>query len=197
MKRFIVLEGIDGAGTTTQARMLADWLPQTVCRAAEPTQYRIGRLLRAVMSKVELEMSDRQLALLFAADREDHQKDIRWALDNDCWVVQDRYVGSSLVYQHAVQQLVHQLNEPFLPPDLTIVLNVSADTALRRRHLRGLKPELFETEDQQRRFAQQYRRLHEMLPLHNISYVDAEQSIDSLHQTIVKLVQSRFVLLFN
>lgn len=107
--KFIVIEGIDGAGSTTQAKMLVDEL---TCRgisavyAHEPTNLPTGLLIRSILEKkVGLTYSNtgrhdwRAMALLFAADRVAHCELIKEHLTKGTWVISDRYLLSSLAYQ--------------------------------------------------------------------------------------------------
>src|SRR5258705_309057 len=99
---FIVLEGLDGAGTTTQTERLAAALRargQTVLATAEPTDGPVGRLLRRFLSG-ELEIEETAQALLFAADRLHHlQNQIEPTLAGGAIVISDRYYLSNLAYQ--------------------------------------------------------------------------------------------------
>ena len=107
--RFIVFEGIDGAGTTTQARALVSWLGTRGIKAVytgEPSEGPIGSMLRnalrgrVVPGTVPGVLDPRVIALLFAADRVDHVLyDIRPSLERGLWVICDRFVCSSLAYQ--------------------------------------------------------------------------------------------------
>lgn len=100
--KFIVLEGIDGSGTTTQLSRVSAalrTLGHRVHETREPTGGRIGKLIREQLSDPS-GVSARCLALLFAADRIDHlDREILPALARGEVVVCDRYVMSSLVYQ--------------------------------------------------------------------------------------------------
>lgn len=144
---FIVFEGLDGAGTTTQARALVDWLSRHGRRATytcEPSDGPIGALIRnALRGRVVSNPGDgssaildpRIIALLFAADRLDHVADqIKPALDQGFVVVSDRYVDSSLAYQslNLPFDWVADLNRYARRPDLVIFLDVPAQTAMAR-----------------------------------------------------------------
>lgn len=151
--QFIVLEGIDGAGTTTQARLLAEALERAgrpVLLTWEPTDGPIGRLIRSLLS------GDRRpdaatLALLFAADRNDHihapSDGIRAHLERGTTVVCDRYTISSLVYQGSFgdRERVAQLNESFPRPDLVVFLDTPRDVAERRLASRTERDHLEQT----------------------------------------------------
>jgi dTMP kinase len=153
--RFIVLEGIDGAGTTTQAALLADALRDRLGVAVEltrePTDGPLGRLLRAALAG-ELRLDPVALALAFAADRADHvhnpETGIAAALAAGRWVVSDRYLLSSLAYNRGgvvTRDWLTAINRHALAPDLTLFLAVDPELALERIAARGGAPELFET----------------------------------------------------
>ena len=168
--KFIVLEGLDGAGTTTQldriaAKVRALGLPVLTTR--EPTDGPLGHLLRqALTGRLSLPagrgpLSPETLALMFAADRMDHlSAQVRPALDAGTVVLCDRYVLSSLAYQGAAvpMEWVNELNREALSPDLTLFIEVDAEIAARRRQQRGAPVEMYEEDELQRRIAAQYRK---------------------------------------
>ena len=163
--RFIVLEGIDGSGTTTQAARLAASLRDAghaVVATREPSDGPIGVVLRQALTRRLVGLSDRVLALLFAADRLDHHASVvEPALAEGKVVVSDRYVLSSLAYQGMRLPLawVEALNAAARPPDVTVYLDVDPRTAARRRHGRGGTRELFDADDVQRAVARAYGRV--------------------------------------
>jgi dTMP kinase len=167
---FLVLEGLDGAGTTTQAGRLEEWLRsrrREVHRTAEPSRGPVGALVRSILSG-RLRgggggaFDPRALALLFAADRLDHwEGEIRPRLEAGVDVVSDRYVLSSLAYQ-AVSTgdgaWVQEINGRAPAPDLTIFLRVRPAVALRRRFAASSDREIFEVPEFQRRVHRAYGR---------------------------------------
>jgi dTMP kinase len=164
-----VLEGVDGAGTTTQTRELARRLTARgvpVATTAEPSRGPVGMMLRLALGHrlvgAEGRPFDRAaLALLFAADRLDHvASDVLPRLAEGTWVISDRYVLSSLAYQtlDAPAAFVTQINSRAPAPDLTLFLEVPPDLALRRRRAEQPEAELFEQLPLQRRIAANYRR---------------------------------------
>ncbi|MDO8186617.1 dTMP kinase [Conexibacter sp. JD483] len=167
--RFIVLEGIDGAGTTTQAALLADALRERLGVAVEltrePTDGPLGRLLREALSG-RAPLDPVTLALAFAADRADHvhnpRTGIEAALAAGHWVVSDRYVLSSLAYNRGgavTADWLTAINRHALAPDLTLFLVVDPQLALERIAARGGEPELFETREQLVAIDRAYREL--------------------------------------
>jgi dTMP kinase len=163
--RFIVLEGIDGSGTTTQAARLAASLRASghaVVSTREPSDGPIGVVLRQALTRRLVGLSDRTLALLFAADRLDHLASVvEPALAQGKVVVSDRYVLSSLAYQGMRLPLrwVETLNAAARPADLTLFLEVDPRTAARRRQGRGGTDELFDADEVQRAVARAYGRV--------------------------------------
>jgi dTMP kinase len=166
--RFVVLEGIDGSGTTTQAALAATGLRRkgfAVLQTQEPSEGPIGTLIRQAL-KGKLggpgragPPSEQTLALMFAADRLDHlEAEILPALHKGKVVICDRYLLSSLAYQGAACPIdwVEEINAAAAPPDLTIFLDVKTETAARRRASRGASRELFETDERQRKVRRQY-----------------------------------------
>jgi dTMP kinase len=163
--RFIVLEGIDGSGTTTQAARLAASLREeghAVVATREPSDGPVGVVLRQALTRRLAGLSDRVLALLFAADRLDHLASVvEPALAEGKVVVSDRYVLSSLAYQgmRLPPAWVEALNAAARPADLTLYLHVDAGTAAGRRQGRGGPVELFDADEVQRAVARSYGRV--------------------------------------
>jgi dTMP kinase len=167
--RFIVLEGIDGAGTTTQAALLADALRERLGVAVEltrePTDGPLGAVLRdALTGRIRLDPVT--LALAFAADRADHvhnpETGIAAALAAGRWVVSDRYLLSSLAYNRGgtvTRDWLTAINRHALAPDLTLFLAVDPELALERIAARGGAPELFESRERLVAIDRAYREL--------------------------------------
>ncbi len=162
MGRFVVIEGIDGAGTTTQAARVTEALRARgdgVVQTAEPTDGPIGRLLRRVLRQEQGAPDPASLPWLFAADRADHLANrVVPALAEGGWVVSDRYVPSSLAYQSLERPMedVAVLNAAFPLPDVTVMLDVPVDVALARVLARGGVPDRFERRDTLERVASAY-----------------------------------------
>jgi dTMP kinase len=205
VSRFIVLEGIDGSGTTTQAARLVAELGRRGTRAVatcEPTSGPVGKFIRSAL-KGELTAEAgaphalpwSSMALLFAADRLDHVESvIAPALRDGVVVVCDRYVLSSLAYQSTTSPegeravpWIRALNSQALRADLTIVLDVADDVARARRERRGGKPELFEVNDLQRRLAAVYASAESLLPGERVVHV-ADGPLDDVAAQILAAV---------
>jgi dTMP kinase len=168
--KLIVLEGIDGSGTTTQleravAHLVARGRPAVPTR--EPSRGPVGCLLReALLGKLRMPdgvpMDGRTMALLFAADRVDHvQREIEPNLAAGTSVVSDRYLLSSLAYQaeEADRAWVALLAREIPVPDLTILLDVPVAVAARRRAAAGRPLERYDADSYLAKVAENYRRL--------------------------------------
>ncbi len=201
--RFIVLEGIDGAGTTTQAELVSAALRREgweVLTTREPSDGPIGALIRQALSgKLPLSgrggsPSDETLALLFAADRSDHLwGQILPALEREKVVICDRYLLSSLAYQGAVVPMdwVEQINAHAVWPDLTIFLEVDAAIAAKRRSARGGEAELFENPQRQRKVFEQYlTAIRSRGGKDRIARLDGNRPIAEVSAEILGLVRS-------
>ena len=136
--RFIVLEGPDGSGTTTHAKILAETLRsqgEDVVLTAEPTDSPIGKFIREQLQAKTVECPS-ALQLLFCADRAWHiEKVIKPALAAGKTVISDRYVISTLIYGEALDldpDWLVRVNTPFLEPDIMIIALPPLHTCLER-----------------------------------------------------------------
>ncbi|MBZ4421500.1 dTMP kinase [Myxococcus sp. RHSTA-1-4] len=191
--RFIVLEGLDGAGTTTQVERLAALLRAEghgVLTTREPSDGPVGTLIRqALTGRLGMPggagpLAQETLALLFAADRTDHlTARVLPALAEGKVVLCDRYVLSSLAYQGASlpMEWVDAVNACAVSPDLTLFVGVAPEVAARRRAVRGGAPELFEADEAQRRIAKQYMAAIKLrAKRERIVHIDGEQGIEAV-----------------
>ncbi|MHA1730420.1 MAG: dTMP kinase [Promethearchaeota archaeon] len=134
----IVFEGIDGAGTTTQARRLRDFLERQGTEThltAEPSQGLVGQVLRKALKDGSLDPHTD--ALLFAADRVEHTyKEILPMIHENKVVICDRYLLSSVCYQSASGEVpadwILEINRRAVEPDLTVILDVDPRVSLER-----------------------------------------------------------------
>lgn len=150
--KFIVFEGLDGAGTSTQMMRLKRWLSERgifVELTKEPTNGPLGGVIRQVIEeRVFIDPVSRALA--FASDRVDHllngQNGIKAILDRGLWVLCDRYVLSNLAYQRAegidLEWLV-LINRFAIKPDLTVFIDTSVQNCIERLNRRSSHLELF------------------------------------------------------
>ncbi|WP_030235862.1 dTMP kinase [Streptomyces sp. NRRL S-455] len=141
---FIALEGGDGAGKSTQAEALAEWIRgkgHEVVLTREPGATPVGKRLRSILLDVSSEgLSHRSEALLYAADRAEHiDTVVRPALERGAVVISDRYIDSSVAYQGAGRDLssteiarINRWATNGLVPHLTVLLDVAPETARER-----------------------------------------------------------------
>jgi dTMP kinase len=191
----IVLEGIDGAGTTTQARRLAHALRAEgldVHLTREPSEGPIGRLLRRMLTGEHAPVDAATMALLFAADRADHlHREVNPALARGALVISDRWYHSSLAYQgsDADRDWIRVLNQRVRAPDLTLFLRVAPEVAARRRHEAGRDDELYDALDTQRRVAAGYEAVVGALGNREpIEVIDGEACEDDVADAIAAAV---------
>lgn len=202
--RFIVVEGLDGAGTTTQSRRLADRLRaegRKVHVTAEPSGGPVGAVARLVLSKrisgdaKSGGFDPGALALLFAADRLDHvATEIAPLLAEGVDVVSDRYTLSSLAYQSITcgdAEWVEAVNSKARAPDVTLFLEVSPRTAVSRRFSESSRRELFEVPAFQRKVARAYERGIATLRAlgQRVDVVDGEQDIAVVTDALASIVE--------
>ncbi|HEY0714378.1 MAG TPA: dTMP kinase [Polyangia bacterium] len=201
---FIVLEGIDGAGTTTQAERLITTLANHERRAhatREPSQGPIGRLLREALlggprSPEGAPLDGDAMALLCAADRRDHlRRAVEPALRGGQDVVSDRYLLSSLAYQaeEADRGWVELLARGIRTPDLTILLDLPVATAAARRRAAGRITERYDDDQTQNRVATNYRQLAQTFA--GVVVLDGSGDIDAvtraISDTVAALIERR------
>ncbi|MFF4751474.1 dTMP kinase [Streptomyces sp. NPDC002514] len=141
---FIALEGGDGAGKSTQAEALAEWIRakgHEVVLTHEPGATPVGKRLRSILLDVSSAgLSHRAEALLYAADRAEHVDTVvRPALERGAVVISDRYIDSSVAYQGAGRDLspteiarINRWATNGLVPHLTVLLDVSPEAARER-----------------------------------------------------------------
>lgn len=203
---FVVIEGIDGAGTTTQAKMLVDWVIQQGKKSiytCEPSNGPVGLLLRQILSGRTLArtsdgivrpISNDAIALLFAADRLDHLDcEILPLLCKGVQIISDRYYYSSLTYQSIEGDLtwISALNSRARSPDITYILDVPAEVAAERRTKTRESLELYDHLEFQRKLESAYRHLPELLPSEVIVFIDGTLEPHQVHQNIIQDIGKR------
>ena len=202
--RFIVLEGIDGSGKSTQAEILAARLKKQGAHAyltREPSDGVIGKLLRRALSG-ELQMSEQVMAALFAADRLEHltnaQPGVLRYLKNDTQVICDRYYLSTYAYQSVAVDLdwTMALNKQaalMAKPDVHIFLDIAVDTALARIARNREHMDIYETKERLEETRTRYLEVIEKLKdTENIVIINAEQSPEEIARDIWESVKYLF-----
>jgi len=201
--KFIVIDGVDGAGKGTQIALLRDALVargHTVHVTCEPSDLPIGAMIRKYLRHELPEPGWQAMALLFAADRMQHcEHELLPRVARGELVLCDRYDASSLAYQSAMRgddeaeqdralHWIATLNEQAARPDLTFILDLDPDVAANRRALRGGAEELLERIDLQRRVRAQYRKVPALRPRDRIEWIDASSAPADVHVRILEAV---------
>ena len=200
---FIVLEGLDGSGTTTQTARLKDWFTGEgavygKCSATyEPTPGPVGGIARLALSR-RINLDPRTMALLFAADRTDHvykeddgrqEPGIHYLIRQGVNVISDRYLLSSLAYQSLDLSIewLYEINSRVIVPDIVIFLDVDPEESARRMKQGRFHQELYEAIETQRQVRAQYEKAISFLKEkgQRISRVDANLSEAGVLQQIL------------
>lgn len=194
LNNFVVFEGIDGAGTSTQLKILKS-RPESakIDFSAEPTDCETGKFLRQVLGgKVELD--PKTTAYLFAADRAEHvygKNGIINSTKNGKAVIIDRYLFSSLAYQGVScgKELPRKLNEDFPLPEILFFFDIAPEKSLSRIKSRGVT-EIYENNDyltQTRKqyldVIEEYKNLESAKDM-KIVMIDATQSVEEISKII-------------
>jgi dTMP kinase len=209
--KLIVFEGVDGAGTTTQARLLCERLRalnMPVHATAEPSQGPVGSLLRQALSgRVVVRgaagsvraPSWTTMALLFAADRMDHlDGEVEPNLRDGVSVVCDRYYHSSVAYQSVTGAgdeavaWIKALNRHARTPELTLVLCVPPELAAARRRARAEQAEIFDDDHVQRALCAFYERLGDHFPGEPVVHVDGSGTVEQVAERVWQHVRGVF-----
>ena len=198
--RFIVFEGIDGAGKTTQINLLAKYLSEqgrAVYCTAEPTETVSGGLLRDALSGVS-RRTVCEMAAMFVFDRINHNVNpvngIQKMLADGFDVICDRYYYSSLAYQGSGTdpEWVSNMNlncPEIMRPDVCIFLDLTPEQSMARINRGRATQEIYENEEKLTQVRNQFYRVFEQLrERDNIQIVDAYRLVEKIHQDIVALV---------
>ena len=193
--KFIVFEGLDGAGQTTQAELLKKFLLKKglkVVLTKEPTLNSVaGKKIRKILDK-KIRVAPSQLQKLFAQDRKEHlKKEIIPALKKGKIVISDRYFFSSFAYgvtEGLNLDWLIKINNQFLLPDLIFFLKVNPRICLERIKNRGDPKTLFETKEKLQKVWQVYEKLPDYFKEMDIRIIDGEQTIEKVFSQIKKIL---------
>ena len=163
LKNFIVFEGIDGAGTSTQIKKLVEHDTTRFVPTAEPTTNETGKFLRRMLGG-EFSVDEKTNAYLFAADRCEHifgKGGVQELCESGKIVVSDRYFFSSMAYQSVScgEELPKLLNSPFPLPEYLFYFVINPEISLGRVNARGEHKEIYETIEKQKKIAAQYEKV--------------------------------------
>ncbi len=185
LKNFIVIEGIDGAGTTTQAKLLSNNIENGYF-TYEPSNSKIGLFIREVLKK-NVEVSKESLPYLFSADRAEHvfgKDGILTNIENGKIVVSDRYLFSSVAYQSisSPRETIISLNGYFPLPEIVFFINTPIEEAIKRVSARK-DQELFDDESLQKKILDNYIEIFDYYrEKTNIVIINGNDTVESILQ---------------
>ncbi len=189
---FIAIEGIDACGKGTVVNKLGVELytldkNNHVFLTREP--YRYAHVTKLLSEKDATKRGDEALKL-FVDDRIEHCKTIKQLIEAGIIVLSDRYKHSTYAYQMAQGVLfekIHQLHSGLIVPDLTIIVDITAEEAIKRMAAEKRKQNSFEQREFLEKVRANYRRLKELLG-ENIVYVDGMRDRESVYADVKKAV---------
>ena len=208
--KFIVFEGIDGSGKTTQINQLSKWLISTdlipennkLVITREPGGTKLGKSIRSLLLDTSIGKSPDSITelLLYAADRSQHVNEIiRPSLNKGDWVISDRFCGSTLAYQGYGRKLDINLIKDLeaiatqgISPDITFLLDIPIEESIRRR--RNRKDDRIEKEGREflSNVSLGFQTLSEDSNWKKISAIDSKEKIISeIKSEIKKLIKNK------
>jgi dTMP kinase len=191
---FIVIEGLDGSGKTTQAKLLAKKLEKThrVFLTAEPSCGKIGSYIREDCLYEEKRLPTEAEALLFAADRIEHVcSEVKPALEDGKLVICDRYVYSSLAYQGSAGlslEWIKTINARSLQPDFSVFIDVPPEKVIERLKRKKSVMETLETQQKVREVYLKYVEKGELVRVDGDNPKDAVA--EQLFLKVMELLKS-------
>lgn len=201
--RIIAVEGVDGAGKTTQAKALVKKLNKEGFNAAytkEPTDDIIGQFIREKVLSGNLQMNPIALQYLFNADRVMHMEKIEKLLQKGMVIVMDRYFWSAVAYAMADMNVIKDWSltafsilsfyHQFLAPDFTFLLKISPDVAMERISGSGKHSEIYDNREKILKTEKAYDFLYEEFR-DEFTVINGERPQEELTEEILKTVRAR------
>ena len=203
---FIAIEGIDGAGKTTQAKLVSEELAKAnnVHLTKNPTDGLIGKFIREVLAgKVDIPPASFQY--LFSADRQVQQVEVLKDLKDGKIIITDRYFWSAIVYGIVdredldfnqvgnlllVSQGILSMYHQFLIPDITIFLDIPMKIALDRLNDKKIEKEIYENEEKLKKIEKGYKWLINKFP-NEFTIIDGTKSEKQITQEIIKIINEK------
>ena len=191
--KFIVVEGLDGSGKNAQIELLVDYLRangREVIVTKEPTiDSGAGRKVKQVLRQ-EIKVEPLELQSLYVQDRKEHlENKIIPALKEGKFVVSSRYAFSTFAYGASDgldTDFLVKMNEQFLLPDLTVIIDVLPESCILRIEGRGEPKELFEKREKLAKVNKFYKKMPKMFE--NVIIIDGEKTIPEVFEEIKKLL---------
>lgn len=198
---FIVFEGIDGSGKTTQAKRLFSYLKggegkqllggRGAYLTEEPTRGAIGRSIREALAG-RRRLSPEALQLLFSADRAEHvAREIEPRLKRGITVISDRYFFSTLAYGGITTDIdwLWDVNRKFPLPDIVFLIDVPLRVAMARLRAYRKRLTIFEAPRKLARIRRNYGILEKRFK--NIVRIDGNRSVEAIHEDVVQILRHR------
>ncbi|OGZ00222.1 MAG: dTMP kinase [Candidatus Liptonbacteria bacterium RIFCSPLOWO2_01_FULL_45_15] len=189
--KFIVFEGPDGSGQTTQSSLLEKYisgLGKKVILTKEPTLDSKAGLEIKVILNHEKESTPEGLQKLFAEDRKEHlKKVIIPALKGGSIVISDRYFFSTFAFGSLgadLERLI-SINNDFILPDITFVMTVKPETSIERIANRGIKFTLFEKLESLKKVMENYKNLGNRFE--NMVFIDGDRAVNEIRKEIAEI----------
>lgn len=201
--KFIVFDGLDGSGMSTQAARIVDFLNEKkqkikfghtgVCLTKEPTSSLIGGLIKSQLTH-DWKSSNECLQLLFSADRAYHlEKEIIPLLERGVTVICDRYFFSTIAYgalKTTDFDWLLNLQKNFLLPDLIFVLKTSPKICIERIRKERFGSTLFEKEETLEEVSLNYKKLAEKFKK-NTYLINGERPVEKITKEIIRIINKR------
>jgi len=204
---FIVIEGADGSGTTSQTAFLSDYIKNTLqfsdfISTFEPTDGVYGSIIRKTLKK-KMEADPEELAELFVLDSvRNNRYIIKPMREKGGIVLSDRYRPSSFAYQPSagvspeyITELHERKAEKLEIPNITFYLDVTGEICMERSKLRGEKLEIFENREFQEKVIKRYQDLIES----ELKYFGKVIPINAMNckEEVSEEIQSKFLDIYN
>lgn len=190
--KFIVFEGPDGSGQSTQAELLRTFLikqGQSVILTKEPTKESQASQKISEILNNKINTDPKELQQLFTEDRREHlEKTIIPSLKNGSIVISDRYFFSTFAFGSLSCDFdwLISINREFPVPDATFFLEASPEVCIQRIINRGRPVQFFETKEKLEKVMANYKKISSMFP--NIHLINGERPIEVINQEIIELV---------
>ena len=192
---FVVFEGLDGSGKSTQAELLYEKLRQVGCPAVklrEPTEGKWGKKIRECAREAGSLSPEEELELFIKDRKEDIRKNIKPALKQNKVVILDRYFYSTLAYQGARGIPLEEIREKhqgfLIKPDVVFIIDVPVSVGLKRIKDRAVIYRLFEEKD----YLKKVRKIFLSLPDPECRVIDGRRTVSAIAREIWRYLERNF-----
>lgn len=191
--KFIVFEGLDGSGQSTQISLLEKYLKDKGVKfhtTSEPSGNLLGGLIRAILTK-QWKLSNTGIQLLYAADRAHHLESEVWpAMEKGNHVISSRYFFSTFAFGSLDNDLawLEKINEKFPKPDLVFFIRVSPEECIRRIESSRFRKEFFEEEKKLKKVLAVYDKISKSKKYKNFYTINGERPVEEIFAEISKII---------